>query len=335
MLSHKSRRFGRLSALALAALLMTAAAPAAAAEEPAPHDAAHVSKKKRSSSARKVKKKPSKRSVSAPKSAAGTAPARRSEPKLPALSHARRAESQSSPARGKKTKKSVARRTKKTVPPKSGEHAPRAHRAARTEASRQTPCEAQVLAIDRNGLEGESLTLTNCEGKPTLAARQKLSILARPWSVASPDLSTVKQHAKHVPLGADQLAPGVRLLDEALVVRLSAMAAKFPRMTLSLVSGYRPDSDGSLHQTGRAIDVRAAGVSNQELVAFCRTLPDTGCGHYPNSSFLHIDVREPGAGSAHWIDASGPGEPPHYVSEWPLKTERTEHPAPAKAHSGS
>jgi hypothetical protein len=63
--------------------------------------------------------------------------------------------------------------------------------------------------------------------------------------------------------------------------------------------------------------MRVAGVSNEELSAFCKTMPDTGCGYYPNSSFIHMDVRSPGTGSVSWIDASGPGEPPRYVTTWP------------------
>jgi hypothetical protein len=63
--------------------------------------------------------------------------------------------------------------------------------------------------------------------------------------------------------------------------------------------------------------LRVTGVSNEELVAFCKTLSDTGCGYYPNSSFVHVDVRLPGTGSVSWIDASGPGEPPRYVTQWP------------------
>jgi hypothetical protein len=83
------------------------------------------------------------------------------------------------------------------------------------------------------------------------------------------------------------------------------------------VSGYRPQSAGSLHQHARALDLRVVGVSNEELVAFCRTMADTGCGYYPNSSFVHVDVRSPGVGNAFWIDASGPTEPPRYVTQWP------------------
>jgi len=53
-----------------------------------------------------------------------------------------------------------------------------------------------------------------------------------------------------------------------------------------------------------------------------KTLDDTGCGYYPNSSFVHMDVRDPETGHVAWIDASGPGETPRYVAQWP-------EPAPA------
>jgi hypothetical protein len=60
---------------------------------------------------------------------------------------------------------------------------------------------------------------------------------------------------------------------------------------------------------GRALDFRIRGVRNEELWAFCRTLRNAGCGYYPNSTFVHLDVRE---SKAFWIDRSRPGEPPQY-----------------------
>jgi hypothetical protein len=63
------------------------------------------------------------------------------------------------------------------------------------------------------------------------------------------------------------------------------------------------------------------GARNEAVVDFCKTLADTGCGYYPNSSFVHVDVRQPGTGHVTWIDASGPGEAPHYVSSWPPPPE--------------
>ena len=86
---------------------------------------------------------------------------------------------------------------------------------------------------------------------------------------------------------------------------------------IHIVSGYRPLSKGARHRSGRAIDLRVLGVANEDLFAFCRKLPDAGCGYYPNSTFVHVDVRSLGAGHALWVDVSGPGERAHYVDSWP------------------
>jgi hypothetical protein len=181
--------------------------------------------------------------------------------------------------------------------------------------------------MDRGGLEGESFSLLDCHGAPLAAAQAELSMLARPWSVVrsrvsppSTKVAATRGKPKRA-LAPGEIAAGVRLVDPGLLKRLEAVARKFPSRPISLVSGYRPQSRGSQHQTGKALDLRVAGVSNEELVAFCRTLADTGCGYYPNSSFVHIDVRSPGTGVVNWIDASGPGEPPRYVTQWPPPPE--------------
>jgi hypothetical protein len=193
-------------------------------------------------------------------------------------------------SKGKKTKKTASRNTKKKAPKKADSNAP------------QKPCLGPAVALDRNGTEAESLPLVDCAGKPRPDAQARLSLLARPWGVDRPESG----------LGAE-----VGRLDAGLLTRLNAIARKFPGKSISIVSGYRPQSRGSLHQSGRAVDLRVIGANNLEVVGFCRTLADTGCGFYPNSSFVHVDVRAPGTGIVHWIDASGPGEAPRYVSAWP------------------
>jgi hypothetical protein len=201
----------------------------------------------------------------------------------------------------------------------------------------QKPCFAPPVSLDRGGLEGEAFSLVDCKGKPLESAREKLSVLARPWGTARPKLLVARKDKPHVlptkkPAKAEvatavqepvEIAPNIRLLDAGLLARIEAIAKRFPGKGLSLVSGYRPQSRGSLHQSARALDLRVSGVANEELVAFCKTLPDTGCGYYPNSSFVHVDVRTPGTGSVNWIDASGPGESPHYVTQWPPPPEPT------------
>ena len=109
----------------------------------------------------------------------------------------------------------------------------------------------------------------------------------------------------------------VRLLDEGLLVRLGAVARRFPGRSITIVNGTRTGRGGSQHESARALDFSVAGVTNEDVIAACKTLRDTGCGYYPNSPFVHLDVRNPGTGTASWIDASEPGQPPRYVMKWP------------------
>ena len=224
---------------------------------------------------------------------------------------------------------------------KPGKTALRAAAKGKKTARRADPkapkhrCLGAPITIDRGGLERQTLTPLDCHDRPLKSAREALSELARPWGAMKPSARVPAAHlaslqgnhprwqALHQP-GPGELAPGVRLLDEGLLVRLGAVARRFPGKPISLVSGYRPQSRGSLHQAARALDLRVVGVPNEELVAFCRTLPDTGCGYYPHSSFVHVDVRNPGTGPVTWIDSSGPGQAPHYVPSWPPPPEQAD-----------
>jgi len=192
---------------------------------------------------------------------------------------------------------------------------PHSSRVARAHTCTKTPVE--VLA----GKESATFSLAKCDGRVIPAGVDELSILARPGTVARPK-GAVTATAKT--RGAD-VAPGVRRIDPRLVERLETVVDHFrkegQKAKVALVSGYRPRSAGSYHSTGRALDFRLDGVTNEALVAFCKTLPDTGCGYYPNSLFVHMDVRDPGTGHVSWIDVSHPGETPKYVSAWPLPAE--------------
>ena len=57
---------------------------------------------------------------------------------------------------------------------------------------------------------------------------------------------------------------------------------------------------------GLACDFRVEGVKTTELRDYLRKAFDkVGVGYYPNSTFVHLDVRKDR--SAFWIDYSGPG----------------------------
>jgi uncharacterized protein YcbK (DUF882 family) len=104
---------------------------------------------------------------------------------------------------------------------------------------------------------------------------------------------------------------------------------------LEIVSGYRNPSVAknprSPHMKGLACDFRVDGVKTTELRDYLRkTFDKVGVGYYPNSTFVHLDVRKDR--SAFWIDYSGPGERAVY-SENPnedLKTGRADSYHPTK-----
>lgn len=180
------------------------------------------------------------------------------------------------------------------------------------------PCMHDGVEFVR-GQEIETFPLTRCDGSVAPLALEKLSVLARPESAPRPRSIEELVKAK-----GPEIATGVRRVDPGLVGRVQAIVDHFSKigpLKVSVVSGYRPLSSGSYHATAQALDLHLEGVRNEAAVEFCKTLADTGCGYYPNSSFIHVDVRQPGTGHVAWIDASGPGEAPRYVSSWPPPPE--------------
>lgn len=116
-----------------------------------------------------------------------------------------------------------------------------------------------------------------------------------------------------------------RTVHPRLLRKLSHIQTHFGGIRLELISGYRTPAAGdklsSYHQVGRAADIRIPGVPKRVLFEYCRTLDRTGCGFYPNSEFVHVDVR---GQSAIWVDLSPPGQPRRYVAgaaNW-LRTHR-------------
>lgn len=148
--------------------------------------------------------------------------------------------------------------------------------------------------------EDASIVLTRCNGRADPDGRAALSKLARS-------------------LRADE----ARELHPRLLQMLQEVADHWRGRRLLVISGYRRGSPGheSNHTRGRAMDFRVEGVSNAALRDFCRRFDAAGVGFYPNSVFVHLDVRD--EGRAFWVDYSAPGEPARY-GPWP----------PARAEAG-
>jgi uncharacterized protein YcbK (DUF882 family) len=105
-------------------------------------------------------------------------------------------------------------------------------------------------------------------------------------------------------------------INDRLIRLLTKVSDHFGGRPVRVVSGFRPFSPNqytshSRHNTGHAVDFSVPGVPNQVVRDFCRTFVNVGVGYYPNSSFVHLDVRET---STYWVDFSGPGQAPRYAN---------------------
>jgi len=97
--------------------------------------------------------------------------------------------------------------------------------------------------------------------------------------------------------------------DPRLIRLLAKVSDKFGSRPIRIVSGYRTRSffEDSRHKSSRAVDFSIPGIDNATLRDYLRTLTSVGVGYYPNSSFVHLDVRET---NTYWVDYAGPGEAP-------------------------
>jgi uncharacterized protein YcbK (DUF882 family) len=110
-------------------------------------------------------------------------------------------------------------------------------------------------------------------------------------------------------------SPQTKSPERRLLGLLARVSDHFGGRTIHVVSGYRLavkyTSHESRHVKGAAIDLHIEGVPNRALRDHLRLLDDVGVGFYPNSSFIHFDVRSE---NAYWVDLSGPGQKPTYLT---------------------
>lgn len=98
-------------------------------------------------------------------------------------------------------------------------------------------------------------------------------------------------------------------VDAQLIRLLTTVSDTFGGRPLRVASGFREHSYAreSKHKTGRACDFSVEGVPNEALFQYLSTLEGVGVGYYPNSTFVHLDVRPK---TTHWVDHAAPGEAP-------------------------
>ena len=177
----------------------------------------------------------------------------------------------------------------------------------------QAPRPVNIARYD--GIEQATLPLIDCDGGIAPDAIDVVSVLARGVGVPRPELPLPIEPAADA--GPGEWLPNIKLLDPRLIWAMQKVAEAFPRRTLYIMSGYRQGGHSGFHGKGRALDIFVVGVPNEQVFGVCRALRDVGCGYYPNSKFVHIDVRPYGTDRVLWIDDSGPGMPSHYLDGYP------------------
>jgi uncharacterized protein YcbK (DUF882 family) len=155
-----------------------------------------------------------------------------------------------------------------------------------------TPKNPGRVSLVRAGT-GAKLTvqLTDARGRVRPEAQKQMARFLRPRNVK-------KSHSP----------------DRRLLGLLARVSDHFGGRTIHVVSGYRLAGGYTKHQSrhvkGAAIDLKVEGVPNRVLRDRLRMFDDVGVGFYPNSSFVHFDVRDQ---NAFWVDVSKPGQKPDYL----------------------
>jgi uncharacterized protein YcbK (DUF882 family) len=196
--------------------------------------------------------------------------------------------------------------------PASSARAPAGKPGKRTAKAPRWPT---VVLFQVNRRETLRFRLADDQGRPIRGMQKRMNRFLRCHL-------TNQQHAMHPRL--------LRLIYET--------GRHYPGRRIDVVSGYRhpkvAKNPRSPHMKGFACDMHVDGVKNTELRDyFRRTFQHVGVGYYPNSSFVHLDVRE--GASAFWIDYSGPGQTAIYSDnpDGDLRSGRADSWKPAKINS--
>lgn len=238
------------------------------------------------------KKKPPKKEVkkSSPKAERKPKPSKRAaKSKRPA---APRAKAKKRAARKAPTKRRATKRSRASQRAKKARAASRYEKnRARASKYRKAPRRRGQVTVARFGRRHRT-TLISKDGRVRDKAAKRLDRFMRSWRTGE----------KHP-------------IDRRLYRLLAQVSDHFGGRRIVVVSGYRPVrknqfTKNSRHNHGKAIDFRIVGVPNKDVFNYCKGFANVGCGYYPNSNFIHMDVR---TYKTQWTDYSRPGQAPIYA----------------------
>jgi uncharacterized protein YcbK (DUF882 family) len=162
----------------------------------------------------------------------------------------------------------------------------------------------RTIVIPDGEVTGKKIQIKGDEPSPIqflrikTGERERLNLYSKSGEVIFKSVKALSYLARD--LKGDQKS---KRLHYRLIRMIEQVAEKFEDKPIEIISGYRPQSSGSesQHAFGRALDFRISGAAAKTVFNFCKTLPRSGCGYYPNADFVHMDAR---SRSATWIDRS-------------------------------
>lgn len=180
------------------------------------------------------------------------------------------------------------------------------------------PASAKVETVEKTGKTHESTRPKSWEPYIKPAWRRgyiKMRRYDRYWEgyVIGPKGEVLGHASNKINFVLGARSDGPRI-ESKLIRLIASVSDQFGGRELRIVSGYRTKSfvAASQHKAGRALDFSIPGVPNEALRDYLRTLDEVGVGYYPNSSFVHVDVR---GYNSYWVDYAGPGEAPRKTAK--------------------
>lgn len=182
--------------------------------------------------------------------------------------------------------------------------------------SRKLPClpdSLDVANVDKHRRPDDAYSRTPDEPGVVHLVRGSLSFRGKIFNRQAPIAEAV---AKIDAMLFDRRTNHSHTTDARLLQKVVQVSDYFGGRRIIIVSGYREESSNphttrSNHALGRAIDFQVEGVPNEVVRNYLHRMSAVGVGFYPNSSFVHLDVRSV---TTHWTDVSGPGEAPRYTN---------------------
>lgn len=158
---------------------------------------------------------------------------------------------------------------------------------------------AEAAAIDKDWGEPQTPGWVKVDGRNASAEEEMVDAEGRLRLKGLRALAAVMQRNE------DGTAQAVH---PRLALLLSKISDHFGGRPIRVISGFREAGgytrESSRHVQGRAADIQVVGVPHRAVFEYCRSLRQTGCGYYPRSVFVHVDVREQ---HAQWVDWAEPG----------------------------